>query len=380
MTTKYLNLDTDSSFSANSDYIIPSQKAVKSAIDKKADISSLSKVATTNEYTDLNNIPKFNVNSIKKDTNSQYQTIGTVETNKNLIIKNWVGTRAEYDALTTKDDNTLYSITDEAESLIVNTYTQAEIDYLLNTKYNIIEADAKFATKTENNTKVAKAGDTMTGNLVIKTNADTISHYATHFTDHMTTPTSAAYSGMTFYDNKGQRYGKVEGFWLTDGTSKFGINHGRSINGTMQYAQLNLWVDTAGGINMSFPKCTAKATTTSSATANRVAVITQNYKSGNNWYRVWSDGWIEQGGVTAAWYRGSLNTLTFLKAFTQKPTFICNLEVTNGEASEMRAVVGNQNNNAGVTFVTTSQVTLYIHGMSGSGTDGGPVHWYACGY
>lgn len=187
--------------------IIPSQKAIKSAIDKKADISSLSKVATTNEYTDLNNIPKFNVNSIKKDANSQYQTIGTVETNKNLIIKNWVGTRAEYDALATKDDNTLYSITDEAESLIVDTYSQAEIDYLLKAKYNITDADAKFATKTENNTKVAKAGDTMTGRLIIKTSTDTISHYATHFTDHMTTATTNAYSGMTFYDNKGQRYG-----------------------------------------------------------------------------------------------------------------------------------------------------------------------------
>lgn len=144
MATKYLNLDTDSSFSANSDYLIPSQKAIKSAIDKKADISSLSKVATTNEYTDLNNIPKFNVNSIKKDANSQYQTIGTVETNKNLIIKNWVGTRAEYDALATKDDNTLYSITDEAESLIVDTYSQAEIDYLLKAKYNITDADAEI--------------------------------------------------------------------------------------------------------------------------------------------------------------------------------------------------------------------------------------------
>lgn len=37
MATKYLNLDTDPEFTANSDYRISSQKAVKTAVDKKQD-------------------------------------------------------------------------------------------------------------------------------------------------------------------------------------------------------------------------------------------------------------------------------------------------------------------------------------------------------
>lgn len=40
------------------------------------------------------------------------------------------------------------------------------------------------------------------------------------------------------------------------------------------------------------------------------SVIVENYKSDASWYRVWSDGWIEQGGRTNA------KTITFLKPFS----------------------------------------------------------------
>ena len=62
-----------------------------------------------------------------------------------------------------------------------------------------------------------------------------------------------------------------------------------------------------------FPKCTAKATTTSSAANNKVAVIVQNYVNGTSWYRVWSDGWIEQGGRHSA---GDSVSVALLKAFS----------------------------------------------------------------
>ena len=45
--------------------------------------------------------------------------------------------------------------------------------------------------------------------------------------------------------------------------------------------------------------CRMKATTTSTASPRCPAVIVENYKSGNSWYRVWSDGWIEQGGYVS---------------------------------------------------------------------------------
>lgn len=50
---KFLNLDTDSSFTANSDYVIASQKAIKTAIDAlwNAIRTGLSVVWTTQVYT-----------------------------------------------------------------------------------------------------------------------------------------------------------------------------------------------------------------------------------------------------------------------------------------------------------------------------------------
>lgn len=41
MPSKFLNLDTDSSFTANSDYFVPSQKAIKTALDTKADVEDM---------------------------------------------------------------------------------------------------------------------------------------------------------------------------------------------------------------------------------------------------------------------------------------------------------------------------------------------------
>lgn len=131
---------------------------------------------------------------------------------------------------------------------------------------------------------------------------------------------------------------------------------------------------------LSTTKSSLNTVTTELNTVKKVRYVTEKYSSGTNWYTIYSDKWCEMGGVTSAWFRGTTNVITFFKTFKSKPTFICNLEVTNGEANEMRVVIGNTSNNSGVNFVTTSQATVYIHGISGSGTDGGPVHWEAKGY
>ena len=44
-----------------------------------------------------------------------------------------------------------------------------------------------------------------------------------------------------------------------------------------------------------------------------VQVVVETYQNGTSWYRVWSDGWCEQGGQTAA---GTSITVTLLKAYT----------------------------------------------------------------
>lgn len=101
--------------------------------------------------------------------------------------------------------------------------------------------------------------------------------------------------------------------------------------------------------------------------------------SDKSWYRIYKSGFKEMGGVTEAWFRGSTNIITYPKSFTIRPTFVCTLSTTNGECNEMRVAVGTTSNNAGTDYVTTTQAQVYIHGISGSGTDGGPVSWYAFG-
>ena len=43
--------------------------------------------------------------------------------------------------------------------------------------------------------------------------------------------------------------------------------------------------------------------------------ITETYRSGTEWYRLWSDGWIEQGGKTT-YVDSNTRTLNLLKPFS----------------------------------------------------------------
>ena len=46
---------------------------------------------------------------------------------------------------------------------------------------------------------------------------------------------------------------------------------------------------------------------------NPACVVVETYHSGNDWYRVWSDGWCEQGGYANT--NASSVAVTFLKQF-----------------------------------------------------------------
>ena len=47
--------------------------------------------------------------------------------------------------------------------------------------------------------------------------------------------------------------------------------------------------------------------------------LIESYQNGSNWYRIYSDGWIEQGGVAGTEFStsasGSNQTITLLKPF-----------------------------------------------------------------
>ena len=221
---------------------------------------------------------------------------------------------------------------------------------------------------------VDKSGDTMTAPLTIKTS------YGGHL--------QGVRTGVNFGDKPASQQ-NIGGFrcYVTD-TAESNITalvqgyirtlSEQSSNG-IQFitrkpdnsgwgASMNLETLADGTFLFDFPKCTTKATTISTAKSNRVAVVIQNYVSGTSWYRVWSDGWIEQGGYLTM--TAEVTTLTFLKSFTNANYTIVG---TKGR--------GNATNSRVVNFssLTAKTVGVSIPFNNGLNTDYN-VNWYACGY
>lgn len=116
----------------------------------------------------------------------------------------------------------------------------------------------------------------------------------------------------------------------------------------------------------------------------RAAYLVETWHSGTEWYRVWSDGWIEQGGITTA-VSGTRNyQINFNKAFTDTNYFVTSSAVMSvaytgsDDGAGMVAV-----NSLAATFnraTTTSVYINYIGAVNNAGYGYGPKRWYACGY
>ena len=110
-----------------------------------------------------------------------------------------------------------------------------------------------------------------------------------------------------------------------------GVSYGYAPTYTANYADNSTKIVTTA--YMANHWTTTKATTSSTASKARPAVVIQNYVNGNSWYRVWSDGWIEQGGYQSF---SDYWTLTFLKPFTKTNyTF-----TSSSEGEDLNAVLG----------------------------------------
>lgn len=105
--------------------------------------------------------------------------------------------------------------------------------------------------------------------------------------------------------------------------------------------------------------------------ASPKAYITQTWHSGNNWYRVWSDGFIEQGGVSSI-VRGSdaVTTVSLNTPFTSSNYSVAiNVQITN--ASDISSFY------LGTTKKTNTTFYIVKDGAGG----GDPLsYWCACGY
>lgn len=69
--------------------------------------------------------------TINRNTDDELQTIGVIDNRSGNAIKTWTGTLAQYNAIATKDNNTLYNITDDMQAITYEAYSKNETDALL---------------------------------------------------------------------------------------------------------------------------------------------------------------------------------------------------------------------------------------------------------
>ena len=192
--------------------------------------------------------------------------------------------------------------------------------YLLDTvneKFALPMPDIYGLINTLEDTKVNRAGDTMTGAL---STPSYLTIYAP-IMDKDVVPTVNQYSGITLTDKNFQRLSQLESQRKTDGSEFVNINQKRNIDGTDTYASLQVGFDGNNNMFTYAPHptnkldntnkiattnwvrnhcCTTPATTTSTASLDAPCYVIENYVNGTSWYRLYSDIWKEQGGTFVA--------------------------------------------------------------------------------
>ena len=242
------------------------------------------------------------------------------------------------------------------------------------------------AEKHEVDSKVSKTGDTMTGDLWINKTAGAFAIEGTGWKSFYAKSPDLDITNIQAVETQGARIisSDKNGAWFAGYQSSVNssgqvVNQflaRRYVNGTAKSSGVLHYLDANGNEFFQFPRCTTKATTTSSASNSKVAVVVQNYLNGSSWYRVWSDGWIEQGGaVTNNNTAGSYQSVKFVKQFTNTPAFISyNIQINGASiATNIGAETPTADN------VTTTGMNLFtIASDTKHYVRAG--RWYACGY
>ena len=104
----------------------------------------------------------------------------------------------------------------------------------------------------------------------------------------------------------------------------------------------------------------------------KYVIETGQSEDGSQWYRVWSDGWIEQGGQSYNAVDSEI-TIQLHKPYTNSDYFITQTTGFNGAWSQ--TVTGWH---IPATIVSVTNSSFIIHFYSGNGLN--IRRWYTCGY
>ena len=101
-----------------------------------------------------------------------------------------------------------------------------------------------------------------------------------------------------------------------------------------------------------------------------IAVVVEHYSDGATWYRLYSDGWCEQGGLTPCG-NNKTTTINLLKSY-KDTTFNCFASFSKGSN------LGDWGDTLGAGVSTVNSIVIF-RGHHGSQTGTLGIHWLTMG-
>lgn len=279
--------------------------------------------------------------------------------------------------------NTLDGITASTTELNYVTGVTSDIQTQLNDRVTLNTAQTISGTKTFSDVvNITRSGDTV------------ISIKRSDLASNATTPSENLIEDIPFFANDDSYVGRLFCQQLTTGEYDTVLRCTRQVNGTSKNIDLRLGILSDGTTSAKAPNpasatdnsnqiattswvrnhcCTTAATATSTASKDAPAYVVKNYRSGDNWYRVWSDGWIEQGGAQTNTSGGASSYgVSLLYPFTTANYTVIRAPVWGAGWA--------QAGSDGYTTGIFSRTTTYFECGTHASSIVSKIMWYACGY
>lgn len=103
----------------------------------------------------------------------------------------------------------------------------------------------------------------------------------------------------------------------------------------------------------------------------RIVPLTASWHDGESWYRMYADGWIEQGGLELDIPNNGVRTVTLFKPYLSSQYMALGV---------LQWTAGIYTNHAACAERTSTTVNLVNYRSAGSGTWTINAYWYTCGY
>ena len=307
------------------------------------------------------------------DSGSAISTVAVKEQRANTAIKQWVGTKAQYEAITTKDANTVYVITDETdvEAITVDSALSTTSEHPVQNKVitNALQNIDALPSQTGQSGKFLTTNGTAASWATVDALPSQTGNSGKFLTTDGTsaswaTVQSGGVSTITWYT------GNTGATITISDTSTASLvriyKNGLLLQPTEDYSISGTTLTLSTAL-VSTDKITLLLEYTSYASIQEpAAYIVSTWHSGTNWCRIWSDGWCEQGGFLSTPTASIDYDIGLHQAYADS-----NYTILLTNSSQRYSWVFSED----PSIKKTNQFKIYVHQYAEEG-----VHWETKGY